>query len=94
MREETIEIHGTRVNYKTAGDPPPPEASDGRRGAILILHGWGSSSDSWIEVQKNLVQYGYNVVVPDLPGFGKTTPPAEVWGVEDYANFVFSFTKA
>jgi len=34
------------------------------------------------------------VIVPDLPGFGKTPVPSTVWGVEEYANFVFSFTKA
>jgi len=83
MREETIEIHGTRVNYKIAGEGRP----------LLILHGWGSSSDSWVEVQKNLVQVGYKVIVPDLPGFGKTEPPIEVWGTIEYAEFVSQFAE-
>jgi len=83
-QERKTVVNRLEVNYKIAGQGQP----------ILILHGWGSSSDSWIEVQRNLVQDGYKVIVPDLPGFGKTGPPSEVWGVEDYADFVFSFAEA
>ena len=47
---------------------------------------------------------GYRVVVPDLPGFGKTPAPPSpkasegqgpttVWGVEEYANFVDQFVE-
>lgn len=40
--EQKISVNGINVNYKIAGEGP----------AILVLHGWGGSSDSWIEVQK------------------------------------------
>jgi pimeloyl-ACP methyl ester carboxylesterase len=81
MTEEEILIGNLKVNYKVAGEGP----------AILILHGWGGSSDSWVEVQKILSQKGYKVVVPDLPGFGKSVTPPSSWGLEDYMKFVSEF---
>src|SRR3989344_4687460 len=81
MREQTLDIGGIPVHYKIAGEGP----------AILILHGWGSSSASWVKVQEMLAAKGYRVVVPDLPGFGKTPAPSTIWGVEEYANFVNNF---
>ncbi len=63
------------------------------RGTVLILHGWGGSSDSWLEVQRILTKKGYKVIVPDLPGFGKSTTPLTAWGINDYTNFIFGFVK-
>jgi len=94
MQESQIEINGLQVYYKAAGEGQP----------ILILHGWRSSSSSWVKVQEMLGEKGYQVIVPDLPGFGKTPPPPpkasarqgapkEVWGVEEYADFVNQFVE-
>jgi pimeloyl-ACP methyl ester carboxylesterase len=33
---------------------------------------------------------GYRIVVPDLPGFGSTPPPARAWGVDEYASWVLA----
>lgn len=55
---------------------------------ILILHGWGSSSQAWEKPKKLLEDAGYQVFVPDLPGFGKEPAPKNPWGVSDYINFV------
>ena len=81
MREETLNVQGLQLSYKTAGEGP----------AVLILHGWGSSSEAWKEFQVDLAQQGYRVIVPDLPGFGLTPPPQSVWGVKEYKNFVVEF---
>lgn len=83
LKESSVLINGLRVNYKVAGEGRP----------LLILHGWGGSSDSWIDVQRILSNKGYKVLVPDLPGFGKSQTPPEPWGIGDYANFIFSFIK-
>ena len=81
--EKRIKIDDIEVNYKTAGEGP----------AILILHGWGSSSDSWVEVQKLLSEESQKVVVLDLPGFGKTPAPASIWGIEEYSDFMYQYAK-
>jgi len=83
MREKEVLIRGLKTNYKIAGEGP----------AILILHGWGGSSDSWLRVLEILAEKGYRVIVPDFPGFGKSITPSEPWGLDDYANFVFDFAK-
>ena len=83
MKEEKVLVNNLRINYKVAGEGEP----------LLILHGWGSSSDSWREVQKILAIRGYKVIVPDLPGFGKSITPPTAWNLKDYSNFVLSFTK-
>ena len=83
MPEEKILINGLKINYKIAGQGP----------AILILHGWGGSSDSWIRVQEILAREGFKVICPDFPGFGKSKTPFEPWGVKEYGNFVLNLTK-
>jgi len=83
MREKNILINDLRVNYKIAGEGP----------AVLVLHGWGGSSDSWRKVQEILSEKGYNILTPDLPGFGKSVTPRAPWGINDYTDFVSSFIK-
>ncbi|MCX6760644.1 MAG: alpha/beta hydrolase [Candidatus Nealsonbacteria bacterium] len=83
MREEVVTINNLKINYKIAGNGP----------AVLLLHGWGGSSDSWLEVEEFLVKENYFVIAPDLPGFGKSAPPPEPWGIQDYSDFIFNFTE-
>ena len=83
MHEEKILIDNLKINCKIAGQGP----------AILILHGWGGSSDSWISVQEILAKEGFKVICPDFPGFGKSETPFEPWGVKEYSKFVLNLTK-
>lgn len=89
IQEETIQIDGLEVHYKIAGQPF--DSAQGK--AVLVLHGWGGSSDSWKAVQVQLAQHGYRVIVPDLPGFGKTLAPRSVWGLQEYLSFVHEFAE-
>jgi len=83
MSEERVLINRLEINYKIAGKGP----------AVLILHGWGGSSDSWIKVQEILAAKNYKVVCPDLPGFGKSQNPAQGLTIDDYCNFIFNFAQ-
>lgn len=82
IREEKVLIDNLEINYKIAGSGP----------AVLVLHGWGGSSDSWKKVTEILSGEGFQVIVPDLPGFGKSKTPPETWGVLDYTKWVNDFT--
>jgi len=42
---------------------------------ILILHGWGGSSKSWLKVGDILEKQNCKVFKLDLPGFGFTPEP-------------------
>ena len=81
IKENQAIISGLNVNYKVAGQGE----------VLLILHGWNSSSDSWVDVISGLSKKGYKIICPDLPGFGKSLPPAKSWSVDDYKNWVIDF---
>lgn len=83
MLEKEIYINGLKVNYKIAGQGQP----------ILILHGWGGASDSWTQVQKILANQGHRVIVPDLPGFGKSDLPQVPWSLDEYLNWFSNFVQ-
>ena len=61
---------------------------------VVVLHGWGSSSASWRSFAKDLSQQGCRVVIPDLPGFGKSPEPPKKWGLPEYAEMVNELLKA
>lgn len=68
------------VNYEMAGD--------GR--VVLMLHGWGDDLRSFQSLQVALGEK-FKVVALDLPGFGGTQAPSDIWGLDNYANFVALF---
>lgn len=84
MREEQILINGLKTNYKIAGSGP----------AILILHGWNSFSERWQNVQELLAKAGYAVIVPDLPGFGKSGAPETAWDLNNYVKWLNDFSES
>jgi len=76
-------FNNLKVNYKITGSGP----------VILILHGWPSSSDSWVRSMKSLSRIGYQVICPDLPGFGKSDTPTEPWNVDNYMEWLMGFVN-
>ncbi|WP_394888389.1 alpha/beta fold hydrolase [Mesorhizobium sp. AaZ16] len=54
---------GTELAYVTAGDPSNP--------ALLLLHGFPSSSRTFRDLIPGLARLAY-VVAPDLPGYGQS----------------------
>jgi pimeloyl-ACP methyl ester carboxylesterase len=83
FKENKININGIDLFYKIAGKGKP----------VIILHGWGASSFSWMRIIDEMAPKGFQLIIPDLPGFGKTNAPDSVWGVLDYANFIADFIK-
>lgn len=63
----------------------------GRGRLIYLLHGWGSSKEKLLPLGKALARGGWQVVIPDWPGFGSSAEPSKPWGVQDYANFFRKF---
>jgi len=82
--ENSILIKGIQANYKVIGEMGKP---------LLILHGWDSNSDRWVKVAELLVQKGYMVIIPDLPGFGKSQEPAIPWNLDSYVDWLKEFTQ-
>jgi pimeloyl-ACP methyl ester carboxylesterase len=70
------------TSYAEAGDGP----------VVLLLHGWGSSAAPFESLQEELSK-SFHVYAVDLPGFGKSEDPSEVWDCVDYAYWVRSFMR-
>ncbi len=64
----------------------------GKGKTVVLLHGWGDRAAGLRGLQTALSKY-YDVIVPDLPGFGGTQAPQNVWGLDEYIAFVGSFLR-
>ena len=71
----TASMDGLKIFYREAGDPKAP--------AMLLLHGFPTSSHMYRELIPALTDR-YHVVTPDLPGFGFSDAP-------DRSSFKYSF---
>lgn len=78
-----ITINGVKTNYQIFGEGKP----------FLILHGWESNSDRWISVAEQISQKGFKIIVPDLPGFGKSDALSMPWNTNKYIDWIESFVK-
>ncbi|KKP54711.1 MAG: Alpha/beta hydrolase fold protein [Parcubacteria group bacterium GW2011_GWA1_33_6] len=83
MTEEQILIKGLKVNYKVFGEGKP----------FLILHGWRSNSDRWQKTAELIAQKNLKVIVPDLPGFGKSQEPESAWSIDNYVEWLSEFSQ-
>lgn len=70
------------TTYEKAGKGP----------VILMLHGWGDSGATFKGLIGEL-KSSYTLVTVDLPGFGQTEMPPEVWKLDNYAQFVRDFLE-
>jgi pimeloyl-ACP methyl ester carboxylesterase len=57
---------------------------------LLVLHGWNTvGSGSWENFIDEIKDY--NIVAPDMPGFGKSVSPGEVWLAKEYGIWLGKF---
>ncbi len=75
-------VKGLKINYKIAGIGQP----------ILILHGWRHSCQHWEQVA-HFLSSKFQVILLDLPGFGKSQDPDFGWTISDYRDFVIETIK-
>ena len=52
---------------------------------LLLLHGWGGSTENWIPVVRDFQKH-FRVVNVDFPGFGLSPEPENAWSVTEYAR--------
>ncbi len=64
----TFDNNGISMRIAEAGEGP----------LIVMLHGWPESWFSWRKQFKPLVEAGFHVVAPDMPGFGHSESLASV----------------
>jgi pimeloyl-ACP methyl ester carboxylesterase len=85
-----IFVNGVKTNYQVF----PASLAGGEEGEpLIILHGWGSSSEKWITEAEIISKKGFKVIIPDLPGFGQSDKLVKPWTVNDYVKWFEEFTK-
>ena len=62
-----IDVDGIRVHYQEAGDEHAP--------ALVLIHGFASSTLVWSKVFLKLAEAGYRVIALDLLGYGYSAKP-------------------
>jgi pimeloyl-ACP methyl ester carboxylesterase len=62
-----VDVDGVRVHYQEAGDPNAP--------ALLLIHGFASSTLVWSKVFLPLAQAGFRVIALDMLGYGYSAKP-------------------
>lgn len=82
--EQNIEIDGVNIRYYTEGSGPRP---------VIVMHGWGCKASTVAVLAQAAAGSGTTVYNIDLPGFGDSTEPAEVWGVERYTSAIEEFAR-
>ena len=83
-------INGVKTNYI---EMPASPVVGGEGKPFIILHGWGSNSDRWIAVAEEISKKGFKVIVPDLPGFGKSDALLIPWNTNKYISWIEQFVK-
>lgn len=65
MRERLLDVHGRKIFVAETGDGPP----------VLLLHGGGPGASGVSNYTRNIAELAkeYRVIVPDLPGYGRST---------------------
>ena len=88
IRYRTVAVQTVKVFYREAGDPQSP--------ALLLLHGFPTSSHMF----RNLIPLladRYHLIAPDLPGFGFSDAPTREqfkYTFDNLAGIIDAFTAA
>ena len=80
--DKFITYQGIKLHYTVSGEGHP----------LMLLHGWGCSTEIWQRVLPFLEER-FRVINVDFAGFGQSEEPTEVWGVEEYTRSVEALAK-
>lgn len=73
-KHERIRLEDCTVNLTVVGEGPP----------VLLLHGWPQTSHAWRKVAP-LLSGSFQVLAPDLPGFGGSSHPTNAYDKKSVA---------
>lgn len=76
-------VNNVDVNYIDYGEG---------NNTIVLLHGWGQNIEMMKPVGDKL-QKNNRIIIVDLPGFGESKEPDEIWTMYDYANCINKLLK-
>lgn len=71
-------IKNVKINYKLYGNGED---------TIVLLHGWGQNIQMMEPIGNNFIKE-YQVLIIDLPGFGSSDEPDDIWSMYDYVECI------
>jgi pimeloyl-ACP methyl ester carboxylesterase len=87
IESRNVRVEGIRVHYLVEGPANGP--------VVVLVHGLGSRAEDWHNLAPYLVNAGFRVYLPDLPGFGRSEKPANFsYSVRDQAAVLVGFLDA
>lgn len=75
---------GTAIYLKEWGDGP----------AVILIHGWPLSADSWDDQAMAIAEHGYRVIAYDRRGFGRSDQPWEGYDYDTLADDLAAVIEA
>ena len=84
MESHFIEAAGINTHYLSYGEGEE---------VLIFLHGWGGSTESFEVLGPQIADdNNLKIIIPDLPGFGKSgNPSPEGWSTHDYEVWFSNF---
>lgn len=76
-------VNGLEISYQSIGRHDD---------VLLLLHGWGNNWEAWSPLIPWLSRR-YQLLIPDLPGFGASHSPREGWGMAEYTAWLEAFLQ-
>ena len=73
---------GVTLQYNIEGDGYP----------VILMHGWGCNHTTVQSIERLLSPH-FKVYNLDFPGFGGSSTPPSIWGVEEYTQMLEAFIK-
>jgi pimeloyl-ACP methyl ester carboxylesterase len=87
VESHDVTVAGIRMHYLAEG----PAGGQ----PVVLVHGLGSRAEDWANLAPYLVQAGYRVYLPDLPGYGRSQKPTDFsYSIHDEAAMVAGFLDA
>jgi haloalkane dehalogenase len=87
MDSRFIDVSGVRLHYLQVGDDAQP--------AVLLLHGWPTSSFLWRHTLEPIAAHGLRAIALDLPGFGRSDKPLDAsYSFRYYERILEGFLEA
>lgn len=77
LEERFTDVRGVRMRYFVGGEGPP----------LVLVHGLGGSGTNWLELAPRLAPR-HRLLIPDLPGHGRSSALPAVSGLEPFADRV------
>jgi len=89
-RSQTFTVDARPVHCHVLDPAPASIYSPPLHLPVILLHGLGCSSEAWGPTLEGLAarRLTVPVLVPDMPGFGRSPGPSEALGMADLADWV------